>query len=205
MRRSSRMRRSLRLLLAATVAATIGAAAPSSARPGTPDNAAVVVNTREGAARSDFAFSLQRVKSRAVAPTNVAVARATCESCKTVAIAFQIVLAAGDPDSIAPVNRAIAVNDHCTHCDTLAAAYQFVVVTGRRAHLTPRGLRRLTAIRRQLGELARSELPVQDIRVRVGERATRVQSVLASELVVAERRRAACRSRGLAGTACSDR
>jgi putative peptide zinc metalloprotease protein len=51
---------------------------------------------------------------------------ASCSDCKTVAVAFQVILVIGQSDRIAPVNTAAAANYECAECVTHAIAVQLV-------------------------------------------------------------------------------
>ena len=106
----------------ALFASTAAAPAPALAQ----DNAAIAINTEDGASVFELAFDVQRVMNGVVDQQNVAVAYASCADCQTVAIAIQIVLVMSDPTVITPENYAIALNEGCDTCATLASAYQFV-------------------------------------------------------------------------------
>ena len=58
---------------------------------------------------------------------NEAWALASCTNCKTVAIAFQVVLIVGSSPIVTPVNSAVAVNYECQACITHALAEQLVL------------------------------------------------------------------------------
>ena len=143
----------LRIVLvttAATLASLVVGAAPAAAQAGGgDDNAAVAINTEDGATVFRVAFSARMVKNGVVDQTNTAAALASCTDCQTVALAFQVVLVRGDADVVVPENRAIAYNDQCAECLTYASATQ--IVLGFDGHV------RLTGdARRRLGELYRS-------------------------------------------------
>ncbi len=130
-------------------------------QPGTtgPDqNYSVVENTRDGSSVFDIAFSVKELADEYQSPENVAIAYANCESCRSVAIAIQIVLVTGVQQ---PGNVAIAVNDRCTSCETLAVAYQFVFggsrPTAQRGHRggTERAPRRLARDSLRRGDVLR--------------------------------------------------
>src|SRR5581483_2930438 len=130
------MRRRLALLAAAALTAatttwTVHAQTtdPGDGGGGGGNNNAVAINTRNGSSVFDIAFSVVRATGDTVANQNIALAYASCTSCKTVAIAFQVVLITGDPSTVTPVNEAVAVNYQCTLCSTMAEAVQFVVST----------------------------------------------------------------------------
>ena len=180
------MRRSLLLLLALLLGFALAAARPVAAQAGegaSGDTEAVAINTRDGSDLFRFAFAVRKAMGDVVDDTNTAVAYARCESCRTVAISFQIVLAMGSPSVVTPQNVAVAVNEQCRLCDTFAGAYQFVVGTGGPVKLTAEGRRELARIRYELRRLGRSDLPIAELRLRVNALADRVREVLRTELV----------------------
>ncbi len=96
--------------------------------PGKGDNQALAVNTRDGTVVYDIAVALVWVKDGEVADNrNEAYALASCTSCTTVAIAFQVVLVIGQSDAVTPINVAVAANGGCIKCVTTALAVQLVV------------------------------------------------------------------------------
>ena len=114
---------------------------------------------------------------------NSAVAYGSCVECQTVAIALQIVLVEGVPDSVTPTNVAIALNEECQACTTVALAYQFVVGRGGPVRFTKEGRRRLAEIRREFERLGRSGLSAEELTTRAKDLKDQVADVLATELV----------------------
>ena len=112
-------------------------------------------------------------------------AYANCEACRAVAIAFQIVIVQGSPDTVTPQNVAVAVNDQCPDCSTLAVAYQFVVGRGEPVEFTKRGLERLAAVRKQLEKLEKQygKLTNEQILARTDAFAVEIRDILANDLV----------------------
>jgi putative peptide zinc metalloprotease protein len=96
---------------------------PTTTAPGG-DNTAVATNTQDGSLVFRLAFDLQLITDGVVDQSNAALASATCDGCRTLAIAIQILIAMGDVDVLAPMNLAVAVNDRCPACETVAYAYQ---------------------------------------------------------------------------------
>lgn len=175
-------RRLLVLLTALVLAAGLGSA-PAWAGPG--DNDAVAINLKDGTSIFRFAFSIRKTMSEVVDETNVAVAYSSCDDCRTVALAVQVVLVTSDPDVVTPENVAVAVNYACTSCETFASAYQFVLSTGGPVKFTGAGNKALADIRRELRELLRSELPFDELQARIDALMDRLRQVLATELVPA--------------------
>lgn len=98
------------------------------APPGPGDNQALAVNSGDGTVVYDVAVALVWVKDGEVADNrNEAYALASCTSCTTVAVAFQVVLVVGQTDAVTPVNVAVAANGGCVRCVTTALAIQLVV------------------------------------------------------------------------------
>ena len=109
-------------------------AEPLAPEPG--DNQAVAINTTDGTAMYDVAFALVWVTDGADALNrNEAQAWASCTTCASVAIAYQVVLVVDDDptdDNVAaPENLAGALNYDCVNCLTYALAQQlFVTLDG---------------------------------------------------------------------------
>src|SRR4051794_19486896 len=94
----------IRVLVASVVAVLFGLVGPASAYAsgGAGDNSAVAVNTKDGSSVFKFAFSVAKVVGDTVSNTNAAVAYASCDACRTTAIAIQIVIVEGDPSTYTP-------------------------------------------------------------------------------------------------------
>ena len=95
--------------------------------PGEGDNQALAVNTRDGSVAYDVSFALVWADEDTVLNRNEAYALASCRDCRTVAVAFQVVLLVGSVDVVVPQNLAAAVNYACVECVTYALATQLVV------------------------------------------------------------------------------
>ena len=96
--------------------------------PGEGDNQALAVNTQDGSVAYDVSFSLVWAEGdEAVLNRNEAYAAASCRDCRTVAVAFQVVLMVGSVDVVVPQNLSTAVNYACLECVTYALATQLVV------------------------------------------------------------------------------
>lgn len=174
--------------LAVTLLVLIGLAAPAAAQTDGSsgnDNTAIAVNTKDGSSLFKFAFSIARANGEVVDAGNAAVSYASCTDCQTVSIAIQFVIVAGSPDVFAPENVAIAVNDACSLCDTLATAYQFVIQTSGPVHLTADGQRQLQDLVKQIRELGKETLTIEEIQARVDTIADAMYEVMKAELVPA--------------------
>src|SRR5437764_700293 len=180
------MKRLALLVLGPMVAATFWVAAPASAQSSGNDNSAVAVNTKDDSFVFKFAFKVSRAGGDTVDASNGAAAVSSCNYCETVAVAIQVVLVTGTPNTFTPTNVAIAYNQDCYECVSLADAFQFVFGTGSRpAHLTPEGNRRLAEIRREYERLRHSGLPLDQLQARIEELAHEVYQVFTTELVPA--------------------
>lgn len=170
------------LVLTAALALGLGAAPPALAEGG--DTAAVAVNTRDGASVFRFAFAIKRVLGEVVDNANAAVSYASCTSCTTVAISFQVVLASGSPSEVTPENLALAFNNECLDCQTLASAYQFVLGVGDApVRFSAEGNRALADIRRRLQALRSGDLTVEEVQAQADALAGELAAVLREELV----------------------
>ncbi|MEU8591979.1 hypothetical protein AB0C59_34145 [Streptomyces sp. NPDC048664] len=136
--------------------------------------------------------------SVAVAANNRATAEAVgCSSsnpCRSVALSYQIVTAAGSRARLVNgVNLSRAEAVHCPGCQTYAAAYQFVVATPRAFSLSGEARGRLAALDRQAEALRESGLPISQIAREADRLAQAVKAVLDHEVARAPR---AARSAG---------
>jgi putative peptide zinc metalloprotease protein len=169
-------------LLLAIAAVGAGAALPSGAA-AQGDTTAVAVNTRDESSIFRLAFNIRRVTGDVVDQTNAAVAISSCEECRTVAIAIQVLLVAGDPSVVTPENLALAVNLDCTLCDTFATAYQIVLGDGTRLRFTAEGSQAIAQIRNDLRSLRDQDLSDDDLASAIGGLVDQLQGVLDTELV----------------------
>jgi putative peptide zinc metalloprotease protein len=176
------MRSGRLLLLLLTLACALGL--PGNAAAGSGDNAAVAINTKDGSSLFKFAFSLKKVAGDVVDNENAAVAYASCESCKTTAIAIQIVLVVGSPSTVTPQNFAISINENCTLCQTFATAFQFVIgVEDASVTFTKEGKRELKLILREFRDLKWEDYTLAEFHARTQALAQRLRTVLRTQLV----------------------
>ena len=121
------------------------------------DNLALAVNTKDDSSVVKFAFDVRRVMNKIVDNTNAAVAVASCENCRTVAVAIQVLLIVNDPEVVSPTNLALAMNVECTSCETLASAYQYVFTTDGQVVFSTEGWRQIVEIRKAIQDLLKDE------------------------------------------------
>ena len=91
------------------------------------DTEALAVNTEDGTSVLAMAYELVWVTGELMDEENHAYAIASCEDCTTVAVAFQVLIAVGQVDTVIPQNLALAVNYECERCTTRAIAVQLVL------------------------------------------------------------------------------
>jgi putative peptide zinc metalloprotease protein len=178
-------RRLLGLLMATLL--SLGVGLPMAPVVAAQDNSAEAVNTKDGKSVFKLAFQVKKTMDSDVDATNSAIAFASCEDCKTVAGAIQLVLVTEEPTSVDAENTAVAINYQCTECETLAAAYQFVFGTGEDVKFTPEGKRRLNELKQEFKALKhQDDLTLQQLATAMALIAREVVEVVDNELVVKE-------------------
>ncbi|MDF2144354.1 hypothetical protein [Knoellia sp. p5-6-4] len=137
------------------------------APPGEGDNQALAVNTTDGGTTYDVAFALVWADDDTVLNTNEAYALASCDGCRTVAVAFQVVLVVGSADVVVPQNLSAAVNYACVECVTFALAQQLVVTVPEA--LDAQALAELEALWREIAAFGASleDVPLSQIQARL--------------------------------------
>jgi putative peptide zinc metalloprotease protein len=177
------MRRRLLTYIAVAATGFSLAAGPAQAA----DTTAVALNTKDDSTLVDIVFKIVKVvNGNDVTASNAAAAVASCDSCSTMAVAIQIVLASGSPDVVIPQNLAIAMNIDCNLCQTFADAYQYVYAGDTRLTFTDAGKARIKEIQKQLHDLEKSGLPLDQIQARVEELTAQIQQIVNTELVAFE-------------------
>jgi putative peptide zinc metalloprotease protein len=123
------------------------------APPGDGDNQALAVNTEDGSTVYDVAIAIVWVTDGDVDHINEAWAVASCSSCETVAVAYQVIFVLDDAAVVTPRNIAVAANYNCQACQTTAIAGQLVVtITDPPSEEAMARLAGLTAELEALGE-----------------------------------------------------
>jgi putative peptide zinc metalloprotease protein len=184
------MRRLTLLLLSLLLALAVAAVSPATAwaqedsddgiRP--EDNAAIAINTEDDSSIFEFAFEIRRVAGEVVDNQNAAVAFNQCESCRSVAVAIQIVLVFGSPSTVTPGNVAVALNYECTLCESLAMAYQFVVGVPDGFHFSGEAMSEIKRIRNEIRRVQRLDLPIPELKARIDALADRLREVLKEDI-----------------------
>jgi putative peptide zinc metalloprotease protein len=189
-------RRLMQGTVAALVALLVGLAPAGAAQGGTElpiepsggdTNEAVAVNTEDGASVFRLAFSIRHVTDGTVDQENTALAYASCTDCKTVALAFQVVIVVGGANYVAPVNQAGAVNEQCVECLTFASATQIVIGVDGPVVLTAEGRRRLVLLYMRMKALEgrMDQLTAAQLATEVSAIEQELIAILSEELVPA--------------------
>jgi putative peptide zinc metalloprotease protein len=145
----------------------------------------MAVNTKDGSSLLRFAFAIRRITGEVVDQTNAAVAYASCTDCQTTAIAIEILLVEGSPDTFTPTNIAVAINESCSGCETFAAAYQFVAQSSGPVRFTAEGWVAIKDIRLAIKDLADQNLAPADLDAALKDLMGKLADVLANDLVPA--------------------
>jgi hypothetical protein len=117
------------------------------------NNVTVVTNTKDGSFVWKQSFKITRVNGDTVDQVNAAVATASCEQCRTAAVAFHVVLATGEASNVGIQNIAFAFNEGCNLCATYAGAYQLLITTHDQVHFTESGSAQIDQIKLELQTL----------------------------------------------------
>ena len=146
--------------------------------PGEGDNQALAVNTTDGSTVYDVAFALVWADDDTVVNSNEAYALATCTGCRTVAVAFQVVLVVGSADIVVPQNLSGAVNYACVECVTTALAQQLVVSVPE--PLDAATVAELEALWREIAAFGASleGLPLSEIQARLADYERQILAVV---------------------------
>jgi hypothetical protein len=83
-----------------------------------------------------------------------------CTGCRAVAVAIQAVVAHDAPSVVTPRNFAVAANLRCTGCLSYAYANQLVFITSRPPRFAPGDMQQIAQLRRQVADLANSDIPL---------------------------------------------
>lgn len=139
---------------------------------------------RAGTVRGEGGLALHLTARSAVAATNYAVARVTCDGCRATAVSFQVVVADRDPASVDAQNLSYAKDDSCASCEARSYAYQFVLVFQGDARLSVAGRQQLDRVDQALKVLARSGRSADEIQTAADAYAAQVADILGSEIKV---------------------
>jgi putative peptide zinc metalloprotease protein len=151
------------------------------APPGAGGNQALAVNTEDGSTVYDVTFALVWADGDTVLNRNEAYAFASCTSCTTVAVAFQVVFIVGQAHVIAPQNLSAAANYNCVACITYALAKQLIISLP--GGLSAAAMARLDAVWAQLQELSQQirSLSLDQIQARLTTIEQAIREVVAAD------------------------
>jgi putative peptide zinc metalloprotease protein len=154
--------------------------------PGEGDNQALAVTTRDGSVAYDVSFSLVWADgSEDVLNRNEAFAAASCRNCRSVAVAFQVVLMVGSVDVVVPENLSTAANYACVECVTYALATQLVVtVPGPLSDAATQQLAAIWADLQEFGDQIEG-VPLSELRTRLNGFEARILDVVRPEVTEA--------------------
>ena len=146
------------------------------------DNQARAVNIEDN--QTVFVLALSRIwidvdDDDIVDNRNEAYTLANCINCDTVAVAFQLLVIAGQHDTIAPQNVAMAINYLCARCTTLALAIQLVISVPE--EVPPATIAALDAIWNELTTLA--SVAPEDVPARLQQIQEDIVAVLSADPV----------------------
>jgi putative peptide zinc metalloprotease protein len=145
------------------------------------DNQALAVNTKNGSVQYDVAFSLVWADGDTALNKNEAYAFASCTGCRTVAVAFQVVLMAGSVHVAVPQNLSVAANYGCVECVTYALATQLVVsVDGPLSDTAGQQLAAIWAELRAFGQHIQ-DVPLAELQSRLTEYEQRILDVVTQD------------------------
>ena len=164
-------------------APTAGETGAAGTGGGGDDNVAVATNERDGSTVYAVRLKVVLTGQDTIDSGNAAVAAASCTDCTTVAIALEGVLVWGEPETVVPVNLALAYNTECDNCQTLAAAYQYVTSVDSRVRITGDGRRTIASLRQELNTLRNSGLDIIAVAAEVDRIAAEFYQVLKTEVV----------------------
>jgi hypothetical protein len=175
--RAARWTALLALLLACALPGGAQAAASTQ-------NVATATTEQDDSRVFDLAWDVAKQRGGVVDHFNAANAAARCARCNATAIAFQIVIVSGAPQTVGPINQAVALNHGCTDCITVAEARQFVRVVDAPVRLTGAGRAELADVHRDLRALEAQDPPLDQLHQAVEQQEARVRDVLATKLVM---------------------
>jgi hypothetical protein len=181
------MRRTTIKLLTAVVLATaglvpMGAQADEAAGTG-PDNVVWVTTTGANARDQQSGFQVGLYDGNDLRSVNVARSESRdCTDCRTVAVAVQAVIATDKPQTVAPTNAALAINERCERCTTYAYAWQYVVTTDKNIRPGRRARARIADIREEIDEVAESDLAPADLDARLNDLTAQFKATIDAEL-----------------------
>lgn len=142
--------RRLQMVIGLAVFMAAVAVGPPATAAETHENTAVVINAQDGTTLHEVAFMAVLTTGEVVDASNAAVALTTsCEACRSVAVAIQVLVASG-PTQVTASNLSAAITELCDGCASIAVARQVVVATNTPIDPSPAVMRALDRLQRRL-------------------------------------------------------
>ena len=171
----------MRRLLALVTTLAVLLAAPALA--GGPNHVVTASPASDGQALHRSGVQVATTGADTVDSTNLARALPhDCTGCEGIAVAFQAVIATGDPSTASPRNAAVAVNSNCTSCGAFAFAYQYYVTADGPTSLSDDGRAQVADIRARADQLVDAGLPYPDLDARLQELGAEFKAAVAGDL-----------------------
>ncbi len=169
----------------------------------------------DGVRVTRFAFGVRTTDGTGLAASNLALSRAACRNCRSVAVSVQIVVAGhvpglgavpapGQPPVVRVSNVAVAEDTPkgirrrsagaggqaatCSGCSTLALAYQFVVIGRHRLLITPAAQTRLNRIQAEMRRVSLGRATNASMQSQLDALAEQISEVLRTGVVLGPHR-----------------
>jgi putative peptide zinc metalloprotease protein len=164
-----------------------GGVTPPEGGGGNVNNEVVVINTVDERAAARAGFGVARVTGTEARNQNAAAATSSCDDCRTVAVAAQVVIIQRtNATEIAPRNYAIAINSECVRCETFAAAYQYVFTTDGLVRFEAGAQQKLAGVQEDIRHLVADEdLTFAEMEAKIDALVERMWAIARSELEAA--------------------
>ncbi|MEA2220989.1 MAG: hypothetical protein QOJ35_3615 [Solirubrobacteraceae bacterium] len=175
----------MRRILALVATFTVCLVAPATA--GGPNNVVIASPTADGSLIHRSAVQAGTVGAGTVDSSNLALAKPhDCTGCEGIAVAFQAVIATGNPSTVAPSNAAVAVNSACNSCGAFAYAYQYYLTANRGAQLSDAARDQIDAIRQQAAQLINQGLTYDELDTALDALAVKFHDTILQDLQQAD-------------------
>src|SRR4051794_20892972 len=171
----------MRRVLALVATLTVCLAAPAAA--GGPDNIVTASPSTDGQQLYSRHIKVNATGADPMDSTNAAIAKPhDCTGCQGIAVAFQAVIANGNPSTVAPRNVAESENRNCTSCLAFTFAYQYVIETPEPSQLSDDGRAKVRDIRAQVDDAVRSATSISDLEARLTDLGGQFQAAVHDDL-----------------------
>jgi hypothetical protein len=123
------------------------------------------------------------VGSGTVDVSNRAEAISSCDGCRSIALAVQVVIVEHAEGTVNASNVAESLTIRCSHCTAVALAYQFVIADGGRLVLRESARTRIEELGRAMRRAAVGNLPDAQLKAREDRLAIQLAGVLRTGVV----------------------